>query len=253
MKLRRIQESFSDALITQNAQTGKLFESTLRSNSRIPKQLAVDIYRNNARGSRIKALQEVYPVIEQILGEQCFYQIAHDYVLEHPSNNSDLNVYGEVFSDFIMGLVQHNYAFYELPYLYDLARLEWSFNAAYYADDDTNHLVDLNKDASLITLTASHALGLLQSEYPVYEIWRAHTSNNEITEIAALTETEYLVVCRNGFRPEISRVDAEDWQLLTEIMKTTNMCALAEFSDYSDIELDKRLPALIQRGWVMVS
>jgi len=252
MNLCTTQKCFENALVMQNKKTGKMFEHLLCANRRIPARLAVEIYRNNTRGARIKALQEIYPVLEKILGEQCFYQMAHDYALDHPSNCADLNLYGERFSVFLEKVVYNNSTFSELLYICDLAKLEWYYHVAYYANDDVNHLVGLKNDAGDIALKTSRSLSLMQSVYPIHDIWQAHKINNNVSDVSALTEMGYLMVYRNKFKPEITQIDIEDWQLLTEIMKTTTMQALAEFSMKMELPLDKRLPALIQRGWVTI-
>lgn len=253
MKLRTTQQYFAHALSTQDEQSEKLFKDSLCSNPHISEQHALDIYRNNTRGARIKALQSVYPVLEQVIGKQCFYQIAHDYVHTHPSKLPDLNKYGDSFPDFIKAHTINNSVFSDLLYLHDLARLEWGLNIAYFADNDVNSMASLlDRDANNITLKTSKTLSLVQSVYPVHAIWQKHKTGNNVTEITALTEADHLVIYRNVFRPEIVQVDIEDWQLLTEIKETTNMHALAEFSLKMNLSLETHLPALIQRGWVIV-
>jgi len=252
MHLKATQEYFSQALLKQDESTQPLFLNTLCHNPRISEQQALGIYRNNSLGVKIKALQEVYPVLKQVLGDSCFYQMAHDYVLDHPSMHYDLNQYGETFVDFIHNITFHNAAFSDLMYLSDLARLEWYLNAAYYAGHDMNDLTHLDKDADRIILTSSQSLGLLQSIYPVYEIWQGHQSNNKLELITALTMPQYLVIARAGLKADIASVEKEDWLLLSIIQKTINMQKLTDLSIKMEIELEKRLPKLIQYGWVCI-
>ena len=246
------QEIFAIAVSLQGERASVRIEQKLCSNPRIPKPLALSIYRNNSLGAQVNALRAIYPVLEQILGEQCFKRMAHDYVREHPSNTADLNVYGEAFSGFIKQRVQDHAAFEELLYIFDLARLEWILNAAYYADDDVSQYDDLNMDANRVMLKISHAIGLMQTAYPVVAIWQAHKAGKPVAEIAALTETDYLVVYRDAFMPEVARIDREDWSLLAKIKQTISLRALAEFSIRMDLSLNKRLPLMIQRGWVVI-
>lgn len=72
-------------------------------------------------------LEATYPCCLAVVGEECFAQIARQHVLNHPLSEGNVTDYGDGFSDTIINqqtLVE------AVPYLADLARLEWLVDRA---------------------------------------------------------------------------------------------------------------------------
>lgn len=89
------------------------------------------VYRNNYRVGLIDTLAFIYPVCRQLVGEDFFSGLARAFIGGHPSHSGNLHLYGAGFGDFIAGFEHAR----ELPYLADVARLEWRVHRAYYAAD----------------------------------------------------------------------------------------------------------------------
>lgn len=94
----------------------------------------VDAYRQSVMGNLTAALASTYPVVERIVGQPFFRAAARRYALTWPSRSGDLNEYGDGFADFLSAY-PHAAA---LPYLPDVARLEWCVQTVYYAASAVN-------------------------------------------------------------------------------------------------------------------
>ncbi|MDE1990781.1 MAG: putative DNA-binding domain-containing protein, partial [Betaproteobacteria bacterium] len=116
-----------------------------------PADEALDIYRNNWRHNLRGALAGAYPVLVQVVGEAFFRQLALRFMEENPSTSGNLHDYGAALPAFLARFAPAQ----SLPYLPDLAALEWACHCAYFAEEDS-------------------PLELLHSPYPVAAIWRAH-------------------------------------------------------------------------------
>ncbi len=137
--------------------------------------VALDIYRNNYRGNLHDALAGAYPVIKRLVGDDFFRYMARDFIAHHPSVSGNLHHYGEQLGDFLQGYP----AATSLPYLPDIARLEWAVHRSYFAPDSS--ILSLSRLASVTPeqfaalhfqlATSSH---LLASTYPIVAIWQAH-------------------------------------------------------------------------------
>ena len=94
-----------------------------------PPRMAV--YRGNAFGNWSAALGGAYPVVRRIVGEQFFDAMARDYARAHPSGAvTCMNMaHSSPYSS------RHTRTRADLPYLADVARLEWLAHRAYYAAD----------------------------------------------------------------------------------------------------------------------
>lgn len=252
MLLQTTQQQFADILDNNPEREPGAFESKLRDNSRIPAQLAIEIYANNTRGARIQTLHSIYTTIEQILGEVCFQQIARDYAQINPSCHYDLNLYGEAFSEFIRKVIDEQPAFVELPYLADLAWLEWCYHAVYYAVETVSaEPGELTIDEN-VSLQLPASLQLVSSDYPIYEIWKAHKQHHGAKEVNAINTRQYMAVYRKHHSPSMITVDEDDWLLMKAIAENKNMEQLADYAIESDINISQRLPPMVQSGWIVL-
>jgi hypothetical protein len=136
------------------------------------------IYSRTIRANYRNAVSATYPVVRRIVGASLFRAAVDAYVDAHPSRSGDLNEYGDAFGDFL-----HCYPpSAELPYLPDVARLEWAVDEAYRAADGA-----LAPDAVLGALSHVPAdalphvhLGLepssrlVASSFPLLRIWQVN-------------------------------------------------------------------------------
>src|SRR5215471_6617276 len=83
------------------------------------------VYRNNTFSSLTAALKDSFPVVCQLVDERFFGYAAQEYIRTHPPRAPRLAEYGEDFADFLAGFEPAR----RLPYLSDVARLEWAINA----------------------------------------------------------------------------------------------------------------------------
>src|SRR5215472_11559161 len=91
----------------------------------------IGIYRNNVLGNYRKALGATYPVVRKLVGAQFFNAAVDAFVRAYPSQHGDVNRYGGELPRFITSYPPAR----ELPYLPDVARLEWAVDQAAIAAD----------------------------------------------------------------------------------------------------------------------
>ena len=72
-----------------------------------------------------------YRVVRELVGAPFFDAAVDAFVRAHPSTGGDLNVYGGEFADFLAAYPHAR----DLPYLPDVARLEWALDEAHRAAD----------------------------------------------------------------------------------------------------------------------
>lgn len=130
------------------------------------------VYRNNTTILLIDALADMFSAVRRLVGEDFFAQAARLYVRAFPPESPCLSEYGDIFPDFL--------ATYEpaagLPYLSDVARLEWAINESYYAVDaptlsPSALCAALSDGIDRLKLKAHPSLRLIVSSFPVDRIW----------------------------------------------------------------------------------
>ncbi len=87
------------------------------------------IYRNSFVGVATRALRLNHPAVARLVGDDFFDATAQAYIVRHPPASAWLDQYGDAYADF---LAQWQAAA-SLPYLADVARLEWAVSRALHA------------------------------------------------------------------------------------------------------------------------
>jgi len=225
---------------------------SIRQHGTLSNEQRLMIYRNNVTASLISALKDIYPVIDQILGETFFYNLAKDYVWLADASNPDLNLFGHDFPVYLRLQVHNNPVLKDFPYLPDLASLECAWHAAYYADDDPcfdfERLAEQAHSGTPILLRLSHSLSLLTSEHPILKLWKLHRYRNPPEILEGLKDQEYYCIYRKHYTPDIIRVGQTDFHFLEACMQGRNMNELA--SNQTTAASLSKLPMFIKHGWI---
>ena len=91
------------------------------------------IYKGAILGTLERALGNIYPVCERLLGQEFFAGMARQFAYETPSTSPDLANFGDGFDTFIADFEPAA----ALTYLPDIAKLEWHWHRAFNAGDET--------------------------------------------------------------------------------------------------------------------
>ena len=175
----------------------------------------IAIYRANSIASATKALTGTYPVIREVVGGEFFDALARAYWQSTPSHSGDLGDYGDAFEAFVGGFEPVR----ELPYLADLARLEWALHLAESATDaprfDVAALADVPPDRqSALVFTFVPGTAVVSSAYPIVRIWSLHRDDALRAEVAGSDHfdvgwdiAETALVVRKGYEVRVSALD----------------------------------------------
>ena len=155
------------------------------------------IYRNNVFASLINALRARYPAVERLVGVDFFEAAAGHFIEAHPPRSPMLIDYGEGFGDFLEGFEPAS----TLPYLADVARLEWLRHRAYHAADrkalGPSDLARTPSDqVSAITFEFHPSAALIVSPYPIVSIWETNAHDAETRPIGPELAGEAALIVR---------------------------------------------------------
>lgn len=143
------------------------------------------IHRHHVRQSLAGALASTFPTVQAIVGEAFFQTMAQAFVLRELPEQPVLAEYGARFPAFVSGYGPAG----TLPYLADMARLDWALNLAFHAPlGDRLTVSDLaNLPAErLFDLKPALAIGstLLRSRYPIDRIWHASQPGTSVRSVS---------------------------------------------------------------------
>ncbi|MEZ9232830.1 DNA-binding domain-containing protein [Vibrio amylolyticus] len=132
--LAHVQQQFANALHYQASG-----EDCLITSDHFSADERMQIYRNNFIVSLSEVLEATYPMTLELVGEECFTQLARQHVLTQPLTHGDVTHYGEGFVESI----EHFPAVIEAaPYLTEVARFEWFIDQSQQIFSNQNQSID---------------------------------------------------------------------------------------------------------------
>lgn len=133
-----------------------------------------NVYRNNHVMSLINNLKDGFPVDLALVGDEFFGHMARVFVHRHPPTSPVMVFYGEDFPNFITGFEPAA----SLPYLADVARLEYLQRQSLHAADapflDRRSVPDDAQSLLNASMAFHPSFRLMRSDFPIFDIWYAN-------------------------------------------------------------------------------
>lgn len=237
--LRELQEGFRRSVL--EGDDGRL--KTIIAGDGVGPDRRLAIYRNNTFGSLIGVLAAAFPVVARLVGDRFFRFAAREYIAAHPPHVPQLLAYGDAFADFLDTFP----AAATVPYLGDVARLEWARNEALFAADadplDPAALECIPADRYAELRFVLHpAVRLVTSRFPVLAIWQANQAHNEtVPPVARDAGGQHVLVSRPGLRVDNRTVGAGEFALLTCLSRGAMLAEAAEEATALESGLDLQI------------
>ncbi len=175
----------------------------------------LDAYSNGYVARVHESLSEVYQAVKHLAGDQAFEALAHHYAAAYSSHNYNLNYAGEHLPEFLKTVALSE----NLPFLPDLARLEWQVAQAFHAFQGEPF------DASVLSAFAPEgfeklhihfqpSVSIVASEWPVLDLWKARKTLLKEINIDLVDRPQNVLVFRNGLEVFCEAVDLAQSRLL---------------------------------------
>ena len=217
------------------------------------KSLGFDVYHNNILSNHIRALRDIYPLIEKLVGKECFHTAAAQYTHQHPSQQSDLHEFGNQFNLFLAKYKPTQ----PLAYLPEVAKLEWACHSIFFAVDHPhldiaafNQVTSEQQDH--LHLHLHPASQLLAFNYPVTRI--AKLCHGEIDGNVHLDEPgDYLLVIRPQLEVQTLVLSMGEFTFLEAIKNDLPLLKAYETALQVDPQfpLETKLPQWVQEKTIV--
>jgi len=244
-QLREQQRQFANAVLGENdaPMCAEIHETPSDQNRFIPQQgdftsqqggftsqqrgftpeQRVQIYRNNNFLGLQSALEAVYPVVKKLLGDEFFSHLVGSYSHRYFSFSGNVHDYGSGFSNFVKTFS----GLESLPYLTDVARLEWAYHEVFHATESRVLNMDAlarlgQQSADTLQLSVSIACQRVSSAFPVLRIWQVNqqTAGEGSDSPIDLDEGHArLLVIRSSDHVEIHPVDDGVYALFSALSR----------------------------------
>lgn len=236
--LRELQQDFAATLLAGDGAAPPF--------ATIPDERAVErmaVYRRALFANYRNALAATYPVVKRLVGAPFFDAAVDAFVDAHPATSGDLNLYGDTFGAFLS--VYPPAA--SLPYLGDVAALEWAQDeanrAADYASSPQEVLADLTlmapADLPEARLALAPSCRLLASRHAILRIWQLNQDaylGDERVDLDA--GADLLLVRREARGVTIERLPAGEYGFLASLATASSLGAAIEAAQNADAAFD---------------
>lgn len=188
----------------------------------------VGVYRNNVRTVHVHALRAAYPVVSRLVGAEFFSYLADAYWADVGSVSGNIRNYGAELGQFLSTFAPVA----TLPYLADVARLEWLRQEARVARPipvatDDRVFWQAGQEHGMRRIGTHPSVRLIASKYPILSIWDFCQVPDPVGELSydapgqmvcvsqsgrhdivmqLLTEAEYRLLC--GLVGRAERIDS---------------------------------------------
>lgn len=202
-----------------------------------------EIYRTNYLETHVAALADTYSTVLHLVGEEYFRQIACSYVRKFRSDSGDLNDYGAHFADHIASILPRLPKGETLPYLSDIAALDWAWFEVLRSPKATNDwLAKLSaSNPELWEHTkATPACRWMKSEFPIYQIWQLSQGKSDTIQ---LSQAESILITRTD-RVRLTKLNEAEIYFITSWFSGKGLGAA--FEDAQSVDQEFNLLNMIQ-------
>lgn len=227
----------------------------LHSTQRI--QRGMQAYQANAGASAERTLASTFPTVQALVGEDSFAALARAFWHAQPPVRGDLACFGDALPAFIADSEQ----LADVPYLADVARLDWLVAVAERAADGSTDAGTLNllaeADAAQLRLELMPGIAVLSSAHAVVSVWLAHRPGDgaaghwaRAREAIALGNGETALVWRSGWRAMVRPIGSHEARWMQSLLRGETL-AVALTDAGEGFAFEPWLLQALQCGWLV--
>ena len=203
-----------------------------------------------------QALADIYEAVAHVVGSRRFAELAQTYARRYPSHEYNLSLRGRHLAEFLIG---HPLS-HRLPFLPDLARLEWLIAQAFHAFDEPPleplRVAGLSLDQwEQRRIAFQPSVGCLASPWPVRDLWDARTRPVSEISIDVVNRPQRVLIFRKDLRVMCELMEEGPFRMLAALRRGATLgeaCrTLAEWARESDPPVAAWCSAWVQRGLVV--
>jgi len=215
-------------------------------------------YRANAQAVAERSLVAAYPVLARLIGDEAMAALARDLWRVEPPLKGDLAWFGAGLAEWL-GSIE---AFRALPYLPDMARLEWAVHRAQVAADPAETPLDLQclaGDPETLQVRFVAGSAAVASPWPVFTIWREHRASPDAepdleSARAALAagRGDIAWVWRRGHRVEVTSLSVGENELhrRLQVGSALGPALSSTLAGEPDFSFEQWLTRALREGWL---
>jgi hypothetical protein len=183
-------------------------------------EVRMAVYAEAYLARMAEALAEVYETVRHLTGKEAFIELTESYLDAHPSHSYNLNSVGDALPEHL-GRTRFAEA---LPFLPDLARLEWAIAQAFHASEgapfDPSELAGFSEDAwERARVAFQPSVAVVSSAWPILDLWNARKTPTTEIDIGLEGRPQDVLVSRHGLEVVCELLQPEQADLIRRLQK----------------------------------
>ena len=186
----------------------------------------LQVHKNNYRLTLSAALIDIYPVLMSFVGHEWLEAALKKFVLEYPPQDACLSGYGGKLADFLKGFEPAA----AMPYLVDIARLEWAIYDCQNAKEDKvlsaqewHDIAGTGIQNQSLQFVQAHQF--ISSDYPLLDLWQAGSGLEVDGEIDLSSGGVRLLVIRPHTEVVLFALKEDEYAFLRSLQKGGSIVA----------------------------
>lgn len=193
-------------------------------------QVGMQIYAHAYRVRLLQVLQEDYPGVQAMLGEEAFSQMAESYLAAHPSQHFSLRYFGEALASF---LTQHS-PYQRYPLLAELAEWERLMRTVFDSGEQPSltavQLQQLTAEAwPELRLTLQPHVQRFDQHHNTLAVWQALKNEQAPPAPTALTHPQPWLAWRQAYQTQYRSLAVDEACALDQLSQAD--CSFAELCE----------------------
>jgi hypothetical protein len=195
----------------------------------LPVEARLGIYRNAYRVRLIEALDDVYPILHRLVGDEAFDALGSSFVDAHPSQFRSIRWYGRELADFL--LTERPFA--DQPILSEIARFEWTLSEVFDAADAramdrTGLQAVAPAQWGALRFGFHPSLRRLELAWNTVAVWQAASEMREPLDFERSPDTVPWLLWRRDFKNYFRSLDAVEHGALAAAIAGGSFTAICE-------------------------
>ena len=241
--LARLQSKFLTAIMTLENTAPAVEKGTRRR---------ISVYQHNVDGALVDYMAEAFPAVKGVVGEDYFTQMVRSYYREQPPSYGNIYQFG---SDFAQSGKYFDHR--ALPYLSDLAKLEWLLHSTYFAKQGV--AVDMRSinQQQLMTMPVvlCPSMVVLESSFPIVAIHSQSLPSYQGEVAVDLTAGgDKVIIFKMAGQAQMQRVEKSTLAMISAIQASGRLLDAIErcSATFEQDELGQALGLLLGNSLIQV-
>lgn len=251
--LKELQQLFQRAVMGGAPE----FLSQIEDSGRLSPERQLGIYQHAYKSRLRGVMEEDFPVLHSMLGDDFFHELCNDYIDAYPSTHPSLRYFGQHLEKFISGKPPYN----SQEIIIEMARFEWMFHDVFDAPDQDPVTVEdvmaLSPDIwTTLRFTFHPSLNMTAYDWNVAAVWLSvQEEGDDPTMPERIPETSQVIQWRHNLRSyfrTLSGDEAQAFSLALAGRAFPDICEslIAEHGDQAPVRAAELLKNWVVEGLI---